>query len=391
MAPESIWPGMFQAEHGIGTARVRSTRAAISDTVASYAISDEQGEEKRSRQPAMNRCKQANMGRKTIIVLLVGLSFILVRFTEAQQPKVARIGVLSNSRASDPGIALRLDAFRQGLRDLGYFDGKNINMEYRYAEGKNERLPELAQELVRLKVDVLVVPNDLTARAAKKATTTIPIVMTSSGNPIGTGVIASLARPGGNVTGVTSYSAELLGKRLALLKEVLPKISRFAFLYDAGSEASASREAFKEAQGVAKALGVQFKSIEVKAPNPDFEGGFQLMAKERVGALITSPSPLISLHRKKILELVEKNRIPAMHSDQDWPNAGGLMSYGANRVDLNRRAAVYVDKILKGAKPADLPVEQPLKFEFIINLKAAKALNLMIPQSVLFRADKVIK
>jgi putative tryptophan/tyrosine transport system substrate-binding protein len=339
----------------------------------------------------MNRSKQASMGIKAIVLLPVGLVLASVHLAEAQQPKVARMGVLSNSRASDPGTALRLDAFRQGLRDLGYFDGKNINMEYRYAEGKNERLPELAQELVRLKVDVLIVPNDLTARAAKKATTTIPIVMTSSGNPIGTGVIASLARPGGNVTGVTSYSAELLGKRLALLKEVLPKISRFAFIYDAGSEASASREAFNEAQGVAKALGVQFKSIEVKAPNPDFEAGFRVMAKDRIGGLITSPSPLISFHRKKILELVEKNRIPAMHSDQDWPNAGGLMSYGANRIDLNRRAAVYVDKILKGAKPADLPVEQPLKFEFIINLKAAKALNLMIPQSVLFRADRVIQ
>jgi putative ABC transport system substrate-binding protein len=325
--------------------------------------------------------------------LAAALLFALCCSASAQQQvgKVPRIGFLTNSSASDLAAGLRLDAFRQGLSDLGYIEGKTIIIDSRYAEGKPERLQELAEDLVRLKIELFVVPNDLTARAAKKATTTIPIVMWSSGNPIGTGVIASLARPGGNVTGLTSYTAELLGKRLALLKEVLPKVSRFAFLHDASSEASASRAAFEEAQAPAKVLGVQLLSVTVKPPNPDFEGAFRVMVKNRIGALITSPSPLIGLHRKKILQLVEQNRIPAIHPAQDWTAAGGLMSYGANQVDLSRRAAVYVDKILKGTKPADLPVEQPTKFEFVINLKTAKVLNLTIPQSVLFRADRVIR
>jgi putative ABC transport system substrate-binding protein len=203
--------------------------------------------------------------------------------------------------------------------------------------------------------------------------------------------VTSLARPGGNVTGLTSYTAELLGKRLELLKEVLPKVFRFAFLNDASTGVSASRAAFKEAQGPAKALGVQLQAVDVKAPKPDFEGAFRVMAKEHIGALITAPGPLMSFHRKTVLQLVDENRIPAMHSTQDWTSAGGLMSYGSNQVDLARRAALYVDKILKGAKPAYLPIEQPTKFEFVINLKAAKALNLTISQSVLYRADKVIK
>jgi putative ABC transport system substrate-binding protein len=341
----------------------------------------------------VDRDKGKDMKRKITGFTLGAVVFALCFPVQAQQPagKVPRIGFLTNGSVSDPAAALRFDAFRQGLSALGYVEGKTIIIEYRYAEGRPEQLPELAEDLVRLKVELFVVPNDLTARAAKKATATIPIVMWSSGNPIGTGVIASLARPGGNVTGLTSYTAELLGKRLGLLKEVLPKVSRFAFLNDASSEASASRAAFEEAQGPAKVLGVQLLSVAVKAPNPDFEGAFRVMAKERLGALITSPSPLIGLHRKRILQLVEQNRIPAMHPAQDWTAAGGLMSYGANTVDLSRRAAVYVDKILKGTKPADLPVEQPTKFEFVINLKPAKALNLTIPQSVLFRADKVIK
>ena len=333
------------------------------------------------------------MIKKIILLSLCSILFALCSAVEAQEPtgKVSRIGFLTNGAASDPAAVLRFDAFRQGLRELGYIEGKTIIIDSRYAEGRPERLPELAEDLVRLKVELFVVPNDLTARAAKKATTTIPIVMWSSGNPIGTGVIASLARPGGNVTGLTSYNAELLGKRLGLLKEVLPKVSRFAFLNDASGGPSASRTAFEEAQAPAKVLGVQLLSVPVKTPNPDFEGAFRVMTKERIGGLITSPGPLMGFHRRRILQLVEQNRIPAIHSAQDWTAAGGLMSYGANQIDQSRRAAVYVDKILKGAKPADLPVEQPMKFEFVINLKAAKALNLTIPQSVLFRADKVIK
>ena len=232
---------------------------------------------------------------KIFWVALSAVLFALCSFVQAQQPtKMPRIGFLTNFSASDPMISLRTDAFRQGLRDLRYIEGKNINIEYRYAEGKSERLLELAEDLVRLKIVLLVVPNDLTARMAKKATTSIPIVMTASGNPIGSEVVASLARPGGNVTGLTSYTAELLGKRLGVLKEVAQKVSRFAFLYDASSEAGASRVAFEETQAGAKALGVQLLSAAVKGPNPDFEAAFRVMAEDRIGALITSPSPLIS-------------------------------------------------------------------------------------------------
>jgi putative ABC transport system substrate-binding protein len=319
------------------------------------------------------------------------LFLMFVHLAEAQAPKVPRIGFLVNSSASESLTALRIDAFRHGLSELGYVEGKNIVIEYKYADGRFERLPILAEDLVRLKVEIIVADLTTSARAAKKATSTIPIVTTGGSDPIQSGLVTSLARPGGNVTGLTSYTSELLGKRLELLKEVVPKVSRFGFLHDASSEPGASRAAFKETQRPAKSLGVQLQSVEVKAPNPDFGSAFQLIAKERIGALITSPAPLITFHRKRILQLVEQNRIPTMHPSQDWTNVGGLMSYGPNGADLYRRAAVYVDKILKGAKPADLPVEQPMKFEFVINLKSAKALTLTIPQSVLYRADKVIK
>jgi ABC-type uncharacterized transport system substrate-binding protein len=329
---------------------------------------------------------------KMLIWLLAIFLLSTVHPAQAQQPaKVPRIGLLIPGSASDPQIAPRVESFRQGLQDLGYIEGNNIIIEYRYADGRSERLPELAEELVRLKIDIFVVANDTTARAAKKSTASIPIVMAGSGNPIGSGVIASLARPGGNVTGLTSYSAELLGKRLQLLKEVVPKVTRFGFLNAADSATTASGVAFKEAQGPAKALGVQLKLVEVKAQNPDIEGAFRIMAKERIGALITSPVPAIGFHRKRILELVGKYRIPAMHPLQEWANDGGLMSYGANTIDQYRRAATYVDKILKGSKPGELPVEQPAKFEFVINLKTAKQIGVTIPQSVLYRADKVIK
>jgi len=311
---------------------------------------------------------------------------------QAQQArKIWRIGFLNDGSASDPITVLRIDLFRQGLRELGYAEGKNLDIEYRYAERKSEGLRELAEELVRLKVDVLVVPNDTTAQAAKKATTTIPIVMTSSGNPIGNRVIESQARPGGNVTGLTSYTAELLDKRLGLLKEVLPKITRIAFLNSESAGQGGSAAAFKDAQGTAKVLGVTFQLVEVKAQNPDIEGAFRFMAKERIVALVTSPSPPIARQRKNILQLTEQNRIAAIHPEQRWTNEGGLMSYGANTVEQSRRAAVFVDKIFKGAKPADLPVEGPMKFEFVINLQAAKKIGVTIPQSVLFRADRVIK
>ena len=265
--------------------------------------------------------------------------------------KVPRIGFLDSGSASDPRNTLRVEAFRQGLRDLGYVEGKNINIDYRYDEGKPERLQELAEELIRLKVDILLAMDTNAARVAKKSTTTIPVVFTTGGSPITNGLVASLARPGGNVTGVTTNSPELVGKRLELLKEAVPKISRFGFLGDADS--ASTNAIFNEARGAAKVLGVEFLSVAVKGPNPDIEGAFRTMIKERLGAFVTEAPPLISFHRKMILKLAAQYRIPAIYTDQEWANAGGLMSYGANRVEPYRRVTVYVDKILKGAKPAD--------------------------------------
>ena len=335
------------------------------------------------------------MKAKILVYALLALILATVHFAEAQQPKgVPRIGVLSrglhpsDSRAPSPH---NFEAFRQGLRELGYIEGKNIIIESRYAEGRFERFPALAEELVRLKVEIIVVDSFTTARAVKKVTTTIPIVVAGGATQIGSGLVASLARPGGNVTGLTNISTELLGKRLELLKEVVPKVTRFAFLSDSDSEGS--KAMFKETQVAAQTLGVKFQLVEVKAQNPDLDGAFRLMAKERISAIIVSPSPglNVSLHQKRILELLEQARMPAMHPNVSWMDDGGLMYYGANTLDLYRRAATYVDKILKGAMPADLPVEQPKKFEFIINLKAAKQIGLTIPPNVLVRADKVIK
>ena len=320
---------------------------------------------------------------------LTALLFALCTSVWAQQlaAKVPRIGFLVDGSPSTHST--RIEAFRHGLRELGYVEGKNINIEYRYAEGRSERLPELAEQLVRLKVDVLVGSSSRAARPAKNASATIPIVVALVGDPIGSGLMASLARPGGNVTGLYQYSPELLGKRLELLKEIVPKVSGVAFLYDTDSKAF--RSFFKDAQITAQALALKFQVVEVNAQNPDYGGAFRFMVNERIGTLITEATPLATFHRNRILELVEQNRIPAIHSDQEWAEAGGLISYGANRADLFRRAAVYVDKILRGAKPGDLPVEQPTKFELVINLKTATQIGLTIPQTVLYRADKVIK
>jgi putative tryptophan/tyrosine transport system substrate-binding protein len=307
----------------------------------------------------------------------------------AQQPagKIPRIGFLLTS---SPSVSHSLrDAFQQGLRGLGYVEGKNILVEYRYAEGKLERLPELAEELIRLKVDLIVAATSTGARAAKKATTAIPIVMVNAGDPISSGLIISLARPGGNITGLTSYSPELTGKRLELLKEVVPKVSRFAYLTI--DDSPTDRSSLLDTKAAAKALAVQLQVVSVKTSNPDIDGAFRVMAKQRSGALITGGNPLLNFHRKRVLALAEQAKIPAIYPVVLWMDDGGLMYYGANAPDLYRRAAMYVDKILKGAKPADLPVEQPTKFEFVINLKAAKQIGLTIPPNVLARADKVIK
>ena len=251
--------------------------------------------------------------------------------------KGPRIGFLDSGSASDPLNALRLDALRQGLRELGYVEGKNINIDSRYDEGKPGRLQELAEELVRLKVDILLAMGSNSARVAKKSTATIPVVFTTGGSPITSGLVASLARTGGNVTGVTTNSPELVGKRLGLLKEAVPKVSRFAFLGNADS--AGSNAMFNEARGAAKVLGVEFLSVAVKGPNPDIEGAFRTMIKQRLGALVTEAPPLINFRREKILQIAAQYRIPAIYTDQEWTDAGGLMSYGASRIEPYRRVA----------------------------------------------------
>ena len=319
---------------------------------------------------------------------LCALLFALCVSAQAQPPKkVPRIGYVSESGdANNPGPTV--EAFQRGLRDLGYIEGKNILVEYRYAEGKTERVPSLVTELLQLKVDVLVVISISAVRAAKQATKTIPTVMVTTVDPVATGLIDSLARPGGNVTGITLLTRDLNGKRLELLKEIAPKISRVGFLLQ---DSTAQGIRFKEYEAAARALKIPLQSLEVRRQNPDFEGAFQSAAKQRVSALITVRSALFLDYRKRIADLTMKNRLPSMFERSDMVEAGGLVSYGANETENSRRAAVYVDKILKGAKPVDLPVEQPMKFEFVINLKTAKQIGLIVPQSMLYRADKIIK
>ena len=303
---------------------------------------------------------------------------------EAQQPKkIPRIGVLFIGGRNQP----HLEAFKQGLRERGYTEGKNIVLEYRYAEGKEDRLPELAAELVYLKVDVIVVTADVSAQAAQQATKTIPIVVTT-GNPVTWGLADSLAKPGGNVTGLSVLLAGLSGKRVEILRETFPKLTRLATLWN--PTVRVATPVFKETSAAAQALSLQLHSFEVQTPQ-DIEKAFVEMPKVRQNALLVILSPLVTLHSKRIVELALKQNLPGMYPTRQFAEEGGLMAYGPLIGDLYRRAATYVDKILKGAKPADLPVEQPTKFEFVINLKAAKQIGLTIPQSVLYRADKVFK
>jgi putative tryptophan/tyrosine transport system substrate-binding protein len=306
---------------------------------------------------------------------------------QAQQtPKVPRIGVLLGLSFS--ANTARIEAFRQGLRELGYVEGKNIVIDYRAAEGKRERLPELITELVRLKVDVIVTAGPSPTRAAKEARVTIPIVMTNDGDPVGSGVVASLARPGGNITGLSTLAPELSGKRLELLKEIIPKLSRVAVFGESTQPGNA--QSLRETELAAKALAVQLQYLEIRDPK-DIETAFQEARKGRANAILPMESRVTVSHRTQIADLAVKSRLPAIYGNPENVEAGGLMSYGVSIVDLYRRAATYVDKILKGATPADLPVEQPKKFEFIVNLKAAKQIDLTIPPNVLARADKVIK
>jgi putative tryptophan/tyrosine transport system substrate-binding protein len=305
----------------------------------------------------------------------------------AQQPtKIPQIGYLVGASLSTN--AARIEAFRHGLRDLSYVEGKNIVIDWRTADGKPDRLPALAAELVRLKVDVIVTGGPTVTRAAKEATSTIPIVMTNDPDPIGDGFIANLARPGGNITGLSTLSVELSGKRLEILRGVVPKLSRVAILGTSTSPGNAQMS--KEIEIAAKAFGVTFQDIDV-LDSKDIETAFRAAVNGRAQSVLTLSSPILDSQRAQIVEVAAKNRLPAMYHRSEYVEDGGLMFYGVNLLDLQRRAATYVDKILKGTKPADLPVEQPKKFELIINLKAAKQIGLTIPPNVLVRADKVIK
>ena len=323
------------------------------------------------------------------IVWFVLISSVLggVAIGEAQQPtKVPRIGYLSGSGLSV--LAARIEAFRQGLRDLGYVEGKNIIIEWRSAEEKFDRLPELAAELVRLKVDVIVSPGPGVTRPLKEATSTIPIVMAQDTDPVGSGFVASLARPGGNITGLASLAPEVGGKQLEFLKEISPKISRVAVIGNSTTPGDA--QAIRETVLTAGSFEVYLRYLDVLDPK-DIGTAFRTAAKGRADALLVLGNPILNNHRKQVVELAVKHRLPATYTRPEFIEAGGLMYYGTNYNELFRRAATYVDKILKGAKPADLPVEQPKKFELIINLKAAKQIGLTISPNVLARADKVIR
>ena len=317
--------------------------------------------------------------------------FALCSSAEAQQPtKIPRIGYLGGTSPSFS--AARTEAFRQGLRELGYVEGKNIVIEWRHHEGKLDRLPVLAAELVRLKVDIIITVGPPAARAAKEATVTTPIVMMQVGDPVGSGFVASLARPGGNITGLSSLAPELSGKRLELLKEILPKLSRVAVFGSSTSPDNA--QSLREVDLVAAALKVKLQYLEVRDDRypKDIETAFRAASKGRAEVVLMMVAPAVaSSRRTEIADLAVKSRLPVIYNGRANVEAGGLMSYGVNLPDLDRRAATYVDKILKGAKPADLPVEQPTKFEFVINLNAAKQIGLTIPPSVLARADRVIK
>jgi ABC-type uncharacterized transport system substrate-binding protein len=328
------------------------------------------------------------MKRNISVWLLATILLTTVPIVEAQQQagKISRMGLLLTGTPSSSSYSL--EVFRNGLRDLGYIEGKNILIEYRYAEGKPDRLPNLAAELVRLKVDVIVTTGTPPSQAAKAATTTIPIVMALISDPIGAGLVASLARPGGNLTGLSSVSQDLSGKRLELLKETIPKVSRVAVLYDPNDPAKVAE--FKEIEVASRPLGVELQSLEVRSLD-ELENAFKAATRGKAGALLVLPTIILGTRTKQIAELAAKNRLPTMFATSQYVDAGGLMSYGPGYADLWRRAATYVDKILKGTKPADLPVEQPMKFELVINLKTAKQIGLTIPPNVLARADKVIR
>ena len=311
----------------------------------------------------------------------------LIHLAEAQQPtKIPRIGYLSATHRSS--VSARTEALRQGLRELGYVEGKNIIIEYRFADGRLDQVPQNAAELVRLRVDVIVTAGPTDTRAAKEATATIPIVMAFDSDPVGNGFVASLARPGGNITGLSTLAPEISGKQLELLKEIVPRLSLVAVLGTSTEPGNA--QALREVEVAAGAFGVHLQHLDVR-DSKDIETAFRAASKGRADAILMLNSPVLNPHRTQVVNLAVKSRLPVIYGQPEFVEAGGLMTYSVSFTDLFRRAATYVDKILKGTKPADLPVEQPKKFEFIINLKAAKQIGLTIPPNVLARADRVIK
>ena len=325
------------------------------------------------------------MERRTFVAG-VGAALLAAPHAAKAQParKVPRIGFLVFVSSET-----RYRGFQQGLRELGYVEGQNIAIEFRSADGSLERLSDFADELVRLRVDVIVAGSTLGANAAKRATSTIPIIMANVTDPVGTGLVSSLARPGGNITGLSTMSADLSGKRLELIKEVVPRLRRIGVLWYQDSPNSVA--AFKELKAATQSLGVDVRSLGVRPPIPEIDKAFGSASNWRADALIALDDALILSNRTRIIALAARYRLPAVYGYREFPDAGGLMAYGPSRHDMYRQAAVYVDKILKGAKPGDLPVEQPKKFELVINLKTAKALGLTIPQSLLARADEVIQ
>jgi putative ABC transport system substrate-binding protein len=341
----------------------------------------------RSQRSVVSKCQRKLMSERFVSLTLSALLFALCPSAEAQGlKKVPRVGYLSSGSSSTPGTGSEL--FQREFRKLGYVEGKNIAFEYRYADNKHDRLPALADELVRLQVDVLVTLSTTAALAAKNATKTIPIVFLGAGDPVAAGLVDGLARPGRNLTGFTRIAAVLAGKRLELLKETIPKLSRVTVLWNPGNPGS--EEIWKEGQIPARALGLQLHPMEVS--NADqLEGAFQEATKARSAALAVTLSAFITSNKKRIADLAIKNRLPAIYERREFVESGGLMSYGADQAEPYRRVAVFVDKILKGIKPADIPVEQPTKFELVINLKTAKQIGVTIPPNVLARADKVIR
>ena len=329
------------------------------------------------------------MKRKITVLAVSTMFFAICGSVEAQQTsKIFKIGYLDNSTAS--GSAVLLDAFRQELSKLGWIEGKNITIEYRFAEQKTDRLPELAADLARLKVDLIVVNSPPPALAAKGASSTIPIVMTTSTDPVREGLVASLARPGGNVTGLSTLAAELNTKRLEILKDAVPKLARVGLLRPSAANINIDLQ-LKELRPAALALKLKLEEIETQPDPKGLESAFQTAKQKQVNAIMTFSTRSFFAERKRIVELALKYRLPAIYFAREFVDEGGLMSYGPDGTDLFRRAAVYVDKILKGAKPADLPVQQATKFEFVINLKAAKQIGLTIPPEVLARANQVIR